>query len=67
MKPIKNLNPGETFIDSFGLELTVIAIKELPFLGIERTSPKVRVTFKTQSGREMYQTFRADRMVEVKK
>lgn len=67
MKPIKELKPGDTFIDSLGLFLTIVSIQELPFLKIPKTSRKVRVVFKTQSGREMTQNFRADSLVEVLK
>lgn len=64
-KAIKELLPGETFLDSFGLALTVIATQPVPFLGIPRTNQKIRVTFKTEAGNEIYQDLRADRIVEV--
>jgi hypothetical protein len=65
MKAVKDLKVGEVFFDSFGLELTVLSIKELsPSCTL---TPKVRIVFKTQAGNEMFQSFRSDRKVEVKK
>lgn len=67
MKKIKDLIPGETFLDSLGMKITVVSIKELPWNQIPRTSPQVRLIFKTYSGREMFQNFKADKMVEIVK
>lgn len=65
-KAMKDLKPGDTFVDSLGYELTVITIEDLDFVAIPGTSQKVLVRFKTQNGNEMFQNFRANRMVAVK-
>ena len=45
MIKIKNLNKGDTFLDSLGIPLKIISITPLPWLGIPKTSPKVKVRF----------------------
>lgn len=65
-KQIKNLKPGDVFLDSFGCKLLVEKIEVLlPWLGIKRTSPKSRVTFVTENGYRMFQNFRSDREVII--
>lgn len=65
MKKIKDLSPGETFVDSLGCYLTAEKVMPLPWLGIPRTSPQVRVYFVTEAGNRMFCMFRADRVVAV--
>ena len=65
MKQIKDLRPGETFLDSFGRPLKVIKTMEMTRPGTHLGRQKVKVTFETESKRKMYLTYYADRMVEV--
>lgn len=58
--------PGEIFIDTLGDALKVVSIKELPWLGIERTHPKRKVRFITERGHDMFMNFRADRLVKLR-
>lgn len=64
-KAIMNLVPGDTFLDTYDQRLTVEKVEEIPWLGIPRTSPRVKLYFTTSRGNSMHQNFRADRMVDV--
>jgi hypothetical protein len=64
-KQAKDLLPGEIFVSTAGDQLAVEKIETLPWLGIDRTHPKVRIYFETERGHHMYQPYRADRLVEV--
>ena len=63
MIKIKNLNKGDTFLDSLGIPLKIISITPLPWLGIPKTSPKVKVRFMS-GNREIFMNFRASRLVQ---
>ena len=65
-KLIKDLVAGEIFVDSLGFSLEVIWIKEIPWLGIPGTKPKVKVHFRTSRGHLMVQDFLANSVVGVK-
>lgn len=62
-KTMRELKPGEIFLDSFGLELKVVSVKIIDDRGL---SPTVKVSFITQRGLGMFQHFPADRMVSIK-
>lgn len=64
-KTIRELKSGETFLDTFGVALTVERIEPLPWLAVPGTSPKMRVWFITSLGNRMYQNFPADRKIKV--
>jgi hypothetical protein len=61
---MKDLKPGDIFLDLTS-RIEVISIEKLPFLGIPRTKPKVRVFFKTQRGNLMRMNYYAERLVDV--
>jgi len=63
-KKIKELKPGETFLDSFGLPLVVEKIVQLEWSGTPRTSPKTKVFF-TSNGKSMFMNFPSDRDVKL--
>lgn len=67
MKKIKDLTPGEYYLDSYGCRFKVVSVQEIPFLGIPNTSPQVKVTFESYTGRIMFINYRADKIVEVLK
>ena len=65
-KRIKELIPGDVFIDSFGAHIKVEKIVDLPWLGIPRTSRKIQIFFES-GGHKMFMNYRANRDVEVVK
>lgn len=65
MKKIKDLLPGEIFYDSLGYPLKVEKVEPIPWLEIPMTKPKVRVYFITESGHRMYQSYNAEREVDI--
>ena len=58
-KQMSELQPGEIFLDSFGLPLKVEKVDPLSG-GVNQ---RVRVHFETTSGNRMFQIFKADRQV----
>jgi hypothetical protein len=64
-KQVIELKKGDVFLDTNGLPFRVERIEEIPWLGISRTKPMVKLWFWT--GRNvMFGKFRADRIVEIK-
>lgn len=60
-KMVKDLLPGDVFLDSFGLKLSVLKVKELS----GRMYPECVVDFVTERGNVMHQRLRSDRSVKV--
>lgn len=60
-KLMKDLNPGDIFLDSFGIPLTVIGVEVLDRV----INQRVRVIFDTPKNNRMRQIHLADREVQV--
>jgi hypothetical protein len=65
MKKIKDLKPGEVFLDSFGLPLKVEKTTPVRWQGIPNTEPKIKVFFITDRGNRMFMNFRANKEVKI--
>jgi len=66
IKQICQLSPGDVFLDTLGARLEVEKIKPLRWDGNPYVEQKIRVYFKTQTGRRMFMSYRASREVEIR-
>ena len=65
-KKIIELKPGDIFLDSFGIPLKVEKLVPLPWNGIPRTQPKIKVFF-ISGNKRMFMRFPKNQIVELKR